>query len=123
MDRELQRRLGALARTARERMGLTQAQVARQVGLAPAVYGRIERGDMMPSVPSLRRICLALDISADALLDLSAASVSAHVDAVPSEPQLSPVLRRILHRLRTWPEARLKALDKVLNVLASTFEP
>jgi len=123
MERALQQRLGALARAARERMGLTQAQVARQVGLAPAVYGRIERGEMMPSVPSLYRICLALDISADALLELRAAGVLAHVDAVPSEQQLSPVLRRILHRLRTWPEARLQALDKVLKVLASTFEP
>ncbi|MGZ3460668.1 MAG: helix-turn-helix domain-containing protein, partial [Archangium sp.] len=56
MDEELQRNLGEVARAARERLGLTQAQVAQRVGLAHGVYGRIERGDMMPSVPSLRRL-------------------------------------------------------------------
>ena len=37
-----------LADLLRERLGLTQAQVAKQACLASEVYGRIERGGMMP---------------------------------------------------------------------------
>jgi transcriptional regulator with XRE-family HTH domain len=117
MDEELQQIIGAVARAARKRLGLTQAQVANQVGLVPGVYGRIERGDMMPSVPSLRRICLALGISADALLELKPSEVSATVDDVPSEEELRPELRKILLQLRPWPTRRLKVLSKVLNVV------
>lgn len=52
-------------------MGLTQEQVASAVGFVPIVYGRIERGDMLPSVPKLRRLCITLRLSADALLPSS----------------------------------------------------
>jgi transcriptional regulator with XRE-family HTH domain len=122
MDEELQRTLGEVAREARERLGLTQAQVAKKVGLVPGVYGRIERGDMMPSVPSLRRICLVLGISTDALLGVSPSRVAATMDAAPSEEALSPELRRVVHQLRTWSPKRLKVLSKVLKVLASEDE-
>jgi transcriptional regulator with XRE-family HTH domain len=53
---------------ARTRLGLTQEQVARAVGFVPIVYGRIERGDMLPSVPKLRQLCVTLGVSADTLL-------------------------------------------------------
>ena len=122
MDEELQRTLGEVAREARERLGLTQAQVAKKVGLVPGVYGRIERGDMMPSVPSLRRICLVLGISSDALLNLKPSQVAAKVDEAPSEKTLSPELRRIIHQLRTWSPKRLKVLSKVLTVIATMSE-
>lgn len=122
MDEDLQRSLGEVARAARERLGLTQAQVAQKVGLVPGVYGRIERGDMMPSVPSLRRLCLVLGISSDALLDLKPTQVAATVDESPTEESFSPELRRIVHQLRTWTPKRLKVLSKVLTVLASAFE-
>ena len=122
MDEELQRNVGEVARAARERLGLTQAQVAQKVGLVPGVYGRIERGDMMPSVPSLRRISAVLGISSDALLGVNLAQVAATVDEAPPEENLSPELRRIIHQLRTWSPKRLKVLSKVLTVLASSFE-
>jgi transcriptional regulator with XRE-family HTH domain len=122
MDEDLQRSLGEVARAARERLGLTQAQVAQKVGLVPGVYGRIERGDMMPSVPSLRRLCLVLGISSDALLNLKSTQVAAQVDESPSEESFSPELRRIVHQLRTWTPKRLKVLSKVLTVLVAAFE-
>ncbi|HSP77479.1 MAG TPA: helix-turn-helix transcriptional regulator [Myxococcaceae bacterium] len=122
MDEEIQRTLGQVARAARERLDLTQAQVAKQVGLVPGVYGRIERGDMMPSVPSLRRICLVLGISADALLGLASSEVSTTMATVPSETETRPELLRIVLQLRTWSANRLKVLGKVLNVIASAEE-
>jgi transcriptional regulator with XRE-family HTH domain len=122
MDEELQRSLGEVARAARERLGLTQAQVAHKVGLVPGVYGRIERGDMMPSVPSLRRICLVLGISSDALLGVNPSQVATTVDEASSEENLSPELKRIVHQLRTWSPKRLKVLSKVLKVIVTDAE-
>ncbi|HYO54790.1 helix-turn-helix transcriptional regulator [Archangium sp.] len=119
MDIELQRTLGEVAREARERLGLTQAQVAHKVGLVPGVYGRIERGDMTPSVPSLRRICLVLGISSDALLNLKPTQVAGRGDEAPSNKNLSPELRRVVHQLLSWSPKRLKVLSTVLTVIAT----
>lgn len=122
MDEDIQRSLGEVARAARERLGLTQAQVAHKVGLAPGVYGRIERGDMMPSVPSLRRISFVLGISSDALLGVSPGRVETAVDDASPGENLSPELRRIVHQLRSWPAQKLKVLSRILTVLASALE-
>jgi transcriptional regulator with XRE-family HTH domain len=72
MDERLQRLLGEAARAARLRLGLTQAEVAKKVRLKSGVYGKVERGMMTPSVPTLRRICETLSISSDVLLSLGA---------------------------------------------------
>ncbi len=72
MDEKLQRLLGDAARAARLWLGLTQAEVAEKVGLKSGVCGRVERGMMMPSVPTLRRMCETLGISSDVLLSLGA---------------------------------------------------
>lgn len=113
---ELRRIVGAALSAARERTGLTQAEVASRVGIAAAVYGRIERGHMLPSVPTLRQLCLALDISANVLIGLNpeemkvAASLEAGGD--------SPELRRFANALRTLSPASLRALSALVSVIA-----
>jgi transcriptional regulator with XRE-family HTH domain len=62
--------LGEALRAARERTGWTQADVAERVGVATEVYGRMERGHMMPSVSSLRTLCVVLRLDADVALGL-----------------------------------------------------
>ncbi|WP_309888875.1 helix-turn-helix domain-containing protein [Archangium sp.] len=111
----LSKSLGEVARVARERLGLTQAQVARQTGIAPNVYGRIERGTMMPAVPTLRRLALVLGLSADALLTLTPDEVAPSVDAPTPEGDLSPELRRTVRMLRGWKTGRVKLLNRILR--------
>ncbi len=124
MDEKLQRTLGDAARAARLRLGLTQEEVSRKVGLAQSVYGRIERGGMMPSVPTMRKLCEALDISADALLSLGrpkragAASNEAPPPAAGEHPELS----RIIHLLHGWPPERLALLRKLLDTADANFK-
>ena len=65
MEPTLSTILGAAVRAARQRQELTQADVAERVGLATEVYGRLERGHMLPSVRTLLRICTVLHVSAD----------------------------------------------------------
>ncbi|PTL81670.1 helix-turn-helix domain-containing protein [Vitiosangium sp. GDMCC 1.1324] len=113
---KLKRHLGAVLLTARERSGLTQADVSSLVGLVPAVYGRIERGQMLPSVPTLHKICVTLNLSANALLGLGA---EWELEDLLPEPQAEPAelrqLRTLLHSLS--PE-ELRTLGALASAIA-----
>ena len=119
MDEKLQSLLGEAARAARLRLGLTQAEVAEKAGLAQSVYGRIERGMMMPSVPTLRKLCLTLGISSDALLSLGGQEGAAPTAAPQPGAGEHPELSRIVHLLHGWPPERLALLRKLLEVADS----
>jgi transcriptional regulator with XRE-family HTH domain len=112
--------LGDAAREARHRQALTQADVAERIGVATEVYGRLERGLLMPSVPTLRRLCMALRLSADVLLGLGSAQSPAWADEPP--PPLSPEhdepqLRRLMRHLRKLSPPQLRALSLVAATL------
>jgi len=85
-------------RAARLRAGLSQADVAEGVGVVTDVYGRFERSTLLPSVPTLRRLCLTLRVSADEILGLGPPKI-------PEEPhgpeqRDPPHVRRLLRTLR-----------------------
>lgn len=48
--------------------GLTQETVASKAGLNEKYYGRIERGESCPTIDSINKICLALEIDISELL-------------------------------------------------------
>lgn len=114
MSDELGTTIGATARAAREQLGLTQAQVAERVGLVPLVYSRLERGKMLPSVPTLLRICEALDISADEALGRS---VTGKGGKKRGEEEESVSLRRLVTLGRKLDERQLEALVHVAQVM------
>lgn len=55
-------------RSLRNALKFTQADVARAVGIAPDVYGRMERGTMLPSVTTLWLVAAKLHSSPSELL-------------------------------------------------------
>lgn len=110
-DDLLQKTIGEAARTAREGLGLTQAQVAEKAGMSAQVYGRIERGHMMPSVPAFRRMAVALGIDPGILLDMSAREVPS------SDKDLSPEARKVMGLLRTWSEVKIAIGRDLLRAL------
>ncbi|MFY0569677.1 helix-turn-helix domain-containing protein [Archangium lansingense] len=118
-DEKLQPRLGAALRMARMRLELTQEQVAKAVGFVPTVYGRIERGDMVPSTPKLKALCLLLGVSADVLL-----AVQPPEEPLPPEPPApppgdSPELRRLAMILRELPPDRFRLFRVALQTIAN----
>lgn len=125
MDETPQPRLGTRLRRARMRLELTQEQVATSVGFVPTVYGRIERGDMLPSVPKLRELCLLLGVSADALLSLrsddnGSLSLSLSPANAPAEARADfPELRRLELLVRDLPPERFHlfviALETIMH--------
>ncbi|RKH34913.1 XRE family transcriptional regulator [Corallococcus praedator] len=97
--------IGDAARAARTRLGLTQAEVALRVGLASAVYSRMERGRILPSVSTLQRLCAALGASPDELMG-HGRSVSARSDF--------PARHQLLLRVRHLKESQVRALLQLL---------
>jgi transcriptional regulator with XRE-family HTH domain len=104
MNEKLAATLGDAARAARERLGLTQAEVAARIPLSPVVYNRLERGRMLPSVPTLVRLCETLDTSPAELLGLTRPGRGEQARASKQEPaslhQLLSLARRLDERDR-----------------------
>ena len=69
--REFAMMLGSNLRRARQRQDLTQAQVAESIDMQVEVYGRIERGAMIPSLKMFVAICRTLRATPNQLLSSS----------------------------------------------------
>ncbi|MBJ6763723.1 helix-turn-helix transcriptional regulator [Myxococcaceae bacterium JPH2] len=119
IERKLSLSVGVAAKAARMRAGLTQADVADRIGIASEVYGRLERGKMMPSVPTLFRLCLALQMSADVSMGLvtaAAAGAAVWEEDSPDKDHL-PEMRRLLRTLRRLPRHQLKLVTLVASAI------
>ncbi|MGZ3457068.1 MAG: helix-turn-helix domain-containing protein [Archangium sp.] len=117
MDKKLAKTIGEAARNARLRAQLTQADVAEMVDLVTEVYGRIERGGMVPSVPTLLRLCRALRISADELLGLAGPDGSLKLTEPPGEQGEKAEIRAVLRVLRTLTTGQVKLLGRLAAAL------
>ncbi|NTX05981.1 helix-turn-helix transcriptional regulator [Myxococcus sp. CA051A] len=121
MDTELASMLGAAARAARVRMGLTQADVAERIGMASEVYGRLERGHMLPSVQNLRRLCVVLNVPPHQLLglgdDLAAPPPAKDKAGSKSREDDTPEMRRLMRNLRKLSPVQLKLMNLVASAM------
>ncbi len=101
MNEKLASAIGKAARAARERLGLTQVEVAGLMDLSPIVYNRLERGRMLPSVPTLVRLCETLEVSPEVVLGAGTptgrgrARVPPRDDEPPSLHQLTGLARKL----------------------------
>lgn len=119
---KLAARLGDAARKARLQAEKTQADVAERIGLATEVYGRLERGMMLPSVPTLRKLCCVLRVDANELLALDAGEDPKWMEEVASEDEDSPQLRRLFRTLRQMDESQLSAMRIIAGSLLKLKE-
>ncbi|NMO16376.1 helix-turn-helix domain-containing protein [Pyxidicoccus fallax] len=123
MDTELASMLGAASRAARVRMGLTQADVAERIGMASEVYGRLERGHMLPSVQNLRRLCVVLNVPPHELLGLgeNLAAPPPAKDKAPGPVKVreddTPEMRRLMRNLRKLSPVQLKLMNLVASAM------
>lgn len=58
-------------KTARQARGVSQEQLAKEIAISQQMYNGYERGKHEPSVETLRRLSLALNVSADYLLGIN----------------------------------------------------
>jgi transcriptional regulator with XRE-family HTH domain len=87
------------------------------VDLVTEVYGRIERGGMVPSVPTLVSICRALRISADELLGLAGPNGAPRSSEPASEQGERPELRPVIRIMRSLDAGQIKLLGQVAAAL------
>ena len=126
MDRPLSSILGAAVRTARVRAGLTQEDVAERIGMASEVYGRMERGQMLPRVENLRRLCLVLNVPPHELLGLE--TMAPGKGELPREEGRArsddPAdMRRLLRRLRRLNANQVKLLSLIAGAMLNKGRP
>jgi transcriptional regulator with XRE-family HTH domain len=119
MDKKLATTIGSAARAARGRLELTQADVAERIDVATEVYGRLERGGMLPSVQTLLKLCHELHVSADELLGLAShgSGASSRASEPPPPAPERPEVRRLLRGVRQLDPAQVKLLGLVANAL------
>ncbi|MFL5347503.1 MAG: helix-turn-helix domain-containing protein [Hyalangium sp.] len=120
MDKPLSSILGAAVRTARVHAGLTQEDVAERIGMASEVYGRMERGQMLPRVENLRRLCLVLNVPPHELLGLE--SPDGGKGDLPREEgrsrsEDSADMRRLQRRLRRLNATQVKLLSLIAGAM------
>jgi transcriptional regulator with XRE-family HTH domain len=122
MDKELAESIGTGARSARTSLKLTQEDAAERIGVSAEFYARIERGNALPSVPTLARISTSLGVSADLLLGHVSEAQEQRAPALappaPSESDMErPELRRLLRRLRKASPATLRLVALLVKEL------
>ena len=69
MGMNLKQRLGLRVKASRERAGLTQEQLATQIGRTPESVSNLERGQTLPSLTTLELIGRCLDTPLRDFLD------------------------------------------------------
>jgi transcriptional regulator with XRE-family HTH domain len=106
--------LGAAAREARGQRGLTQAEVAERIGIAMEVYGRIERGVLLPSLPTFLGMCRVLEADPRVLLGLVSPDSSPGPQQTTEDP---PHVRRLTRLARELDEDEVIALQGVAKVM------
>src|SRR5688572_18109507 len=108
---EIAIQIGKAAREARLKLKLTQADVAERVNLVAEVYGKIERGVMLPSAPTLIKLRTALGVTADYLMGLANdAQPEGSQAPLATDEELSPEFRRLLRLMRTMDDEQLDIL-------------
>jgi transcriptional regulator with XRE-family HTH domain len=114
MDKKLAETIGRAARAARSRLGMTQVEVAALMDLSHIVYNRLERGKMLPSVPTLARLCDTLRVSPDELLGASRPSQAGRAANAKEDP---PSLRHLTHLARKLDESERQVLLDMAKAL------
>ncbi|MEM9488234.1 MAG: helix-turn-helix transcriptional regulator [Myxococcota bacterium] len=71
IEKQLRQRIRAILQKERSKMRMTQEDIAERIGISATFYGRLERGEALPSVETLYAITTVLEISADYLLGLA----------------------------------------------------
>ncbi|WP_245682643.1 helix-turn-helix domain-containing protein [Archangium gephyra] len=115
--KKLMTHLAAVVREARKKAELTQADVAERVGIVTEVFGRIERGYLLPSVATFRRLCRALRLDANIVLGLDVEKAPSWLKESEPEADDPPELRRLVRTIRRMDAAQVSIMLSTANAL------
>ena len=97
-------------KNARIRAGLTQAQVAEKIGVAPSSYSFYESGKREPDVLKIKQIAAVLGVTGDDLLGIELASTYIMERLTNEESEM-------LDKYRALPRGFKNIVDGLINGL------
>jgi transcriptional regulator with XRE-family HTH domain len=106
----LRRQIGAMVRHHRELAGLTQAELGDKVGKALESIGRIERGEITPSLKTLEELAAALQVDVRDFFEAGSFAV---------KDRKGDPLAKILERLSALNADDLEWADKLIVLALS----
>ena len=106
---------GARLARLRKARGLTQVQLAQNMGLTQNLISAYECDRLGMQAEMLARFAIALEISADLLLGLPAFHTAVPTDAVHADAPSLPLLRR-LKKIQALSASHQKALLKTIDM-------
>ena len=103
---------------ARIRAGLTQAQMAEKIGVAPPTYSLYESGNREPDIKKIKQIAIILGITGNELLGIDDEGNEIGVTA-----SLTNHEERMLDKYRALPENYRHVADLFINALYAEVSP
>lgn len=103
-------------KNARIRAGLTQAQVAEKIGVAPSSYSFYESGKREPDVMKIKQIAVVLGVTGDDLLGIE-------FDSTYIMERLTNEESEMLDKYRTLPRRFKNIVDGLVNALYAEVTP
>lgn len=91
--------LGARVRTERERLGLTQTEMAQRMGTSQPTVARLEAGGVTPSLDTLHQVAEALGLELVVDFRQAASGLIAHDGAVCPSSSTGPCHREVGEQL------------------------
>ena len=88
---EFKKPIGQQLQELRRNKGLTQSEMGEVASLSPEHYGRLERGENLPSIPTLVRLARFHQVSVDIILGLK--------ESVRENPP-DPKIQRLIDALK-----------------------
>lgn len=101
--------LGRQLATAREALGLSQAEAAKLIGISQGTYSGYETGTRRIKLPMLQQIAKAYDVTVDWLIGSGSGLVGSNFDS------LSAAEQHLITQYRAASPAIKEAVDKLLN--------
>ncbi|MBC7343689.1 MAG: helix-turn-helix transcriptional regulator [Clostridia bacterium] len=118
--------LGNKLRRLREKMGLTQKQLAEQVGISHSLIGQIETDRIQPSLSTLSSLAEALGVSTCYFL-MEEEEEGLYLDQALAadlrEALRRPAIQQIVRALAAWSDAEIQALVNFLEQLNANRRP
>lgn len=108
--------LGSKLRRLREKMGLTQKELADQVGISHSLIGQIETDRIQPSIATLNRLAEALGVSSCYFL------MEDEEPSLPSNLQRSSI-QELVGLLNSWEDEEIESLTNFIRVINNYRRP
>ncbi|AKX94426.1 helix-turn-helix domain-containing protein [Neomoorella thermoacetica] len=118
--------LGAKLKRLREKIGLTQKELAQQVGISHSLIGQIETDRIQPSLSTLSSLAEALGVSTCYFLmedDEEDLYLDYRLEADIREALRRPLLQQVVRDLAGWSDREIKGLLDFVSIMNEARRP